>query len=262
MNTKYFDINESGHSIRCKLYANDVRRQGMGSDAYAFDKVILAGHGFGGHMDNKATERFAERVLSKNKDVAIMTFNLPCHGNDVKKKLLLEDCIAYIELAISYIRDEFGVDEIYGFAISFSGYLFLKYVHEHAGDFKKLVLRCPAVRAYETLVHSIMKAGDMEALDKGKEVLIGFDRKIKITKHYLDQLAKQDVCKLDFIDLADDILVIHGTADEVVPCEYSESFCEDNVIELVKVDNADHRFRDPLLMDKAIKYTIEFMGLH
>jgi hypothetical protein len=58
---KYFTVNAEGCSIRCKLYAEgnaDVR------------KVILFGHGFGGHKDNRAAERFALRVLEKNKGVA------------------------------------------------------------------------------------------------------------------------------------------------------------------------------------------------
>jgi hypothetical protein len=55
---KYFNINAEGCSSRCKLYSNkreEVR------------KFILFGHGFGGQKDNKAAERFAKRVLEKNR---------------------------------------------------------------------------------------------------------------------------------------------------------------------------------------------------
>ena len=61
---KYFDINDNGHSIRCKLFCNDQR---------SIDDVILCGHGFAGHKDNKSTERFAETVLSKNKPMIPIT---------------------------------------------------------------------------------------------------------------------------------------------------------------------------------------------
>ena len=66
---KYFTINEHAHSIHCKLYSNDF---------HDTKRIVLFGHGFGGHMDNKAAERFADRVLTKYKNVAVVTFNWPC----------------------------------------------------------------------------------------------------------------------------------------------------------------------------------------
>ena len=47
---KYFDINESGYSVRCKLYCANI---------HDIKKAVIFGHGFGGHMDNKACEKFA-----------------------------------------------------------------------------------------------------------------------------------------------------------------------------------------------------------
>ena len=67
---KYFNINDAGASIRCKLYAADHKD---------IQKLILFGHGFGGHKDNRAAERFAKHVLDKNRGVAVMTFN--CNGS-------------------------------------------------------------------------------------------------------------------------------------------------------------------------------------
>ena len=45
-----FEINENGFNIRCKIYAEKggpVR------------KAVLFGHGFDGHKDNNAAERYA-----------------------------------------------------------------------------------------------------------------------------------------------------------------------------------------------------------
>ena len=63
---KYFDINESGYSIRCKLYCNDV---------HAIKKAVIFGHGFGGHKDNKAAEKFAAKLISKHREFCVVTFN-------------------------------------------------------------------------------------------------------------------------------------------------------------------------------------------
>ena len=119
---KYFDINESGYSIRCKLYCNDV---------HAIKKAVIFGHGFGGHKDNKAAEKFAAKLISKHREFCVVTFNWPCHGDDARKNLLLGECDTYLTTVIEYVKREFHTDEIYGYATSFGGYLFLKYIAEH-----------------------------------------------------------------------------------------------------------------------------------
>ena len=80
---KYFEINGQGHNIRCKLYY-----QGSG----AAKRTVIFCTGFAGHKDNRAAEGFAEKLLSKHKDVNMVVFNWPAHGDDVKKRLTLEDC--------------------------------------------------------------------------------------------------------------------------------------------------------------------------
>ena len=94
MKFKYYDVNSQGHSIRCKLYFNHPRELG---------RVVVFGHGFGGHKDNKAAEKFAERVLSKYKGVAVVCFDWPAHGSDVKKKLQLSDCDSYLTLLLALL---------------------------------------------------------------------------------------------------------------------------------------------------------------
>ena len=63
MQYKYTYINENGCSIHCKIYYNDL---------HAVKRVVICLHGFTGHMDNKAVERFADCVLKRNKDVAVL----------------------------------------------------------------------------------------------------------------------------------------------------------------------------------------------
>ena len=56
MTDKYFNINAEGCSIRCKLYYDELSR---------VQSAVLFGHGFGGHKDNRAAERFARRSYEK-----------------------------------------------------------------------------------------------------------------------------------------------------------------------------------------------------
>lgn len=249
---KYYDVNAQGHSIRCKLFCDkerDVKR------------VVVFGHGFGGHKDNKAAERFALKALSKYKNLGILVFDLPCHGGDVKKKLTLADCDSYITLILEHIREHFGTEDICVYATSFGGYLILKYIHEHGNPFRRIALRCPAVNMHESMTQRIMTSGDAEKLAKGKEADVGFDRKIRISQSFLDGLKEADIQTWDFLDYAEDILILHGTKDEVIPFEAAQAFADNSLIEFLPIEKADHRFQDPKIMDLAIKHILDFLEL-
>ena len=150
---RYFEINEGGHNIRCKLYYSDLK---------AIRRVVVFCHGFGGHKDNGAAEKFAERLTSKYKGAAMVTFNWPCHGDDVKKKLTFSDCFAYLTLVVEHVKQRFATEELYCYATSFGGYVTLRYLRSFGNPFRRIVLRCPAVNMYDALTGNIMTAENRE----------------------------------------------------------------------------------------------------
>ena len=115
----YFEINREGHNIRCRLYSTDT---------HAISRLVVFCHGFGGHKDNRAAEKFAERVLTKYKGAAVVCFDWPAHGEDVKKKLQLSDCDAYLTLLLQFLHEKYHPSAVYAYGTSFGGYLFLKYI--------------------------------------------------------------------------------------------------------------------------------------
>ena len=248
---RYFQINEGGHNIRCKLYCDDPR---------SITRAVVFCHGFGGHKDNGAAEKFAQRLLTKYKNTAMITFDLPCHGDDVKKKLSLTDCDTYLQLVTAYVQQQYAPEALYAYATSFGGYLLLRYLQKHGNPFRKIALRCPAVDMYTVLTGSILSPQEREKLDKGKEIPVGFDRKIMIGKAFLQELQENAVHEMDFLDFAEDILILHGTGDEIVPFDMAYAFADNNLIEFVPVEGADHRFRDMKKMETAIKHILEFYG--
>ena len=249
---KYFKINSDKYNVSCKIYCDDIK---------SIHTTILFGHGFGGHKDNKAAERFAKRVLEKNKNIAVVTFNWPCHGDDVRQKLQLDDCMTYLDLVISYVRNSLNAEKIYAYATSFGAYLFLKYIADNGSPFEKLAFRCPAVDMYHVITKAIMKDDELDRILQGKTVLVGFDRKIKVTKSFLDDLTSSDIQNNDYIDLADDMLILQGTADEVVEFSSAKAFAENNVINFIPVEGADHRFKDLNKLKYANSEVIQFFGL-
>ena len=246
---KYFAINKEGCSIRCKLYCDKI------SD---IRKAVLYTHGFAGNKDTASAKKFAERVLTKYKGIAILTFDLPCHGDDVRKKMSLQDCMTYLAIIIRYIREELHAEEIYSYAMSFGAYLNLRYIAEFGCPFVKIALRSPAINMYESLTSRIMRDGEYEAIMKGKSMPVGFDNKIEVGRQFLEELESNDIRKTDFLDYADDILIIHGMLDEVIPVSVSRAFADDNVIEFLPVERADHRFQNPACMETAIKALLQF----
>ncbi|MCR5808247.1 MAG: hypothetical protein K6G56_01645 [Clostridiales bacterium] len=249
---KYFNVNSNGCSIGCKLYADDPAH---------VKSLVLFGHGFSGNRDNKSAEKLAKRLISKNKGAALLIFNWPCHGDDVRKTLRLEDCELYLKEMLAYVKAAYPEASLYGCATSFGGYLFLKYISENGDPFVKLCLRCPAIRMYDVITGTIMTDEDAAKLAKGKPVLIGFDSKIRIDKTFTDSLKEADITGRDFLDYAEDILILHGTKDEVVPIGDVTEFADGNLIELDAVEGADHKFRDPVKMDHVLKRFAAFFGM-
>ena len=249
---RYFEINEAGHNIRCKLYCRDV---------HTVEKAVIFCHGFGGHKDNSAAAKLAQRILSKYKNTALITFNLPCHGDDVKKKLCLDDCVTYLDLVVRHARQSLGASGLYACATSFGGYLTLLYLHRLGNPFRKIVLRCPAIPMHRVLAEAIVDEKSLDLLRKGKDASVGFDRKVNINPAFLEELHTFDVRNFDYLDWAEDMLILHGTADEIVPFDSACSFSEEKLIDLAPISGADHRFRHPGAMEEAIKKTLEFYGL-
>lgn len=246
---KLLQITRNGHNIRCKLYF---------SKNAEIRKVVLVGHGFGGRKDNAPTRDFAERILTKYKGIAIMAFDLPCHGEDVKKKLILQDCMTYLEYVIDYIKTELHTEEIYSYATSFGGYLVLKYIAENGNPFAKIALRCPAIDMAGIMDQLVRQNNGLDELRKGKNVRVGFEAKIEISPQFLTDLEESDIRKNEYFDYADDILILHGTKDEVIPLQDSRQFADQNVIEFLPVENADHRFINPACVEAATKAVLSF----
>ncbi|MCR5136843.1 MAG: alpha/beta fold hydrolase [Oscillospiraceae bacterium] len=250
MKIKYYSINDGVFSVRCKLCYNDL---------HAVDAVVIAFHGFGGHKDNRAAERFADRALSRYPHTALLSFDLPCHGEDGQKKLSLAACDRYITLVLNDVREKYPEAELYAYATSFGAWLCLKYLQDHGNPFRKIVLRCPSLRMLEAMQVRILSSADLEKLGKNREVLAGFDRKVKISSEFMRELETAEVSEADFLPFADDLLILHGTKDEIIPIAYSRDFADRNVIELIEVKNADHRFSDPQIMNQAIADSLKFL---
>lgn len=248
---KDFSINEEGYSVRCRLF-----HQGH---ARTFKRVVICTHGFGSNKDKPNITRFAEKEIAKYKNDAVLAFDWPCHGQDARKKLELDECMKYLTFVVNYCKNELKAEKLFIYSVSFGGYLTLKYMAEIGNPFTRVALRCPGIQMYKLMLNNFDEE-DLKKLAKGKEISIGFDRKMKVDQKLLDDLKKSDITKYEYFDWADNMLILHGTKDTMAPIEDSRAFAENNVIEFIPVEGADHPFRDQKLMDYAIHTIIEFFS--
>ncbi|HDL4213341.1 TPA: alpha/beta fold hydrolase, partial [Mannheimia haemolytica] len=244
-----FEINEQGLSIRCKLFYEKELQQ--------IENVVIVLHGFGSSKDLKSNTKFGERLSSKYKGYAALAFDFPCHGDDARKKLSVEESITYLQLVIDYAKTSLNAKNLYAYGTSFGGYLTLKYLAEKGNPFRKIALRAPAVQIYHSLMNRLSEE-ERQKLAKGREILWGFDRQMKISQAFFDELT--DITQNDYLDYAEQILILHGTEDEMVALSTSQQFADNNVIELLPIEGADHAFSNPKLMDIAIGKIVEFFA--
>lgn len=247
MKIKDLSIHEPPLNIRCTMYSGELSPR----------HTVVYCHGFAGSRATRAAARFAEYMLPKYKDMAVLCFDWPCHGEDVKKKLTLADCDAYLSAIIRWVRENLAPEILDCYATSFGGYLALKYSLEHGSPFRLIALRSPAVNMHEVTL-SMLTENERALIMKGKEVQIGFDRKIAVGQAFLNELRAADIMEPDFSGLADRILIMHGERDELVPFAAAERFSEKNGIDFIPFEKADHRFTDPKLMTEAIQYVEAF----
>ncbi|HHW7567178.1 TPA: alpha/beta hydrolase [Mannheimia haemolytica] len=246
---KRFEINEQGLSIRCKLFYEKELQQ--------IENVVIVLHGFGSSKDLKSNTKFGERLSSKYKGYAALAFDFPCHGDDARKKLSVEESITYLQLVINYAKTSLNAKNLYAYGTSFGGYLTLKYLAEKGNPFRKIALRAPAVQIYHSLMNRLSEE-ERQKLAKGREILWGFDRQMKISQAFFDELT--DITQNDYLDYAEQMLILHGTEDEMVSLSTSQQFADNNVIELIPIEGADHAFSNPKLMDIAIGKIVEFFA--
>ena len=245
---KYIDINKNGLSVRCKLfYQKDFRN---------IPHMVICTHGFGGNKENHSAAKFAQQLISKYKGYGAIVFDWPCHGQDARKKLVLDEFMTYLTLVIGYCREELHAQDLYNYSVSFGAYLTLKYMAEIGNPFKKVGLRCPGINMYQLMLNNLSEE-EQAKLKKGKEVSVGYERKMKCDQKFLDDLKNSDIRKYEYFDWADDMLILHGTKDKLAPIEDSQKFAEDNVIEFIPVENANHTFSDPKTSDFAAHTMVE-----
>ena len=227
METRYFDIGKTP----CKVYLPEG-----GQAAYA----VLAVHGFGSSKESPTITALAQTMCPAG--TAVYCFDFPAHGAhpDDGSAFTVQACADTLLSVARHMRKTH--DQSIGmsvFASSFGGYMALRCLDglsEILGDGFALVLRAPAVKMADTL-EQVLIADQMDELEQQGAVEVGFSRKFEMHASFLDELRECNVC----VPYARPMLVIHGSADDIVPPPDIDEFMAVNPLaQLVRIPGAGH----------------------
>lgn len=148
-------------------------------------------------------------------------------------KLSISDIHSFLDKAVEFMWKK-GHTELSFVGKSFGGGVLLTYKNLPVN---KMVLLAPAI-----------KFGEESNFSEAKK------KKLSEFKHFMNiKINKRDV-------VACPILIIHGTADEIVPIENSEGICKQLPnCKLVRVGGAGHSYKKEREMKVVIKETIAFL---
>ena len=220
--------------------------------------VIIACHGFCGDKDSSVIQELANSLEKYN--YCVITLDFPGHGKSETdgEYFTLENCVNDFNDVEKYVMDNFKNAEIGLFASSYGAYVVLEKLRNSSNVYNKIVFRCPAINMQKTFEDSILKENKDIFIKQG-ELLVGFRRMLNVKLKFYDELKKNDY--INNYNLKNNILIIHGTEDDMAPIKYSIQFENKfkDKVKLVKIEGADHRFKKPGEIEKVIQIATDYI---
>lgn len=220
--------------------------------------AVVICHGFGSSKESPTALAVDEALRSCG--IGTFRFDLPAHGESPAEgdMLRVEACLNDLAAVEAHARAAMPGADIAYFSSSFGAYLNLNYLatREHGG--KKSFLRCAAVDMPGLFRRLTTREQYAQLDEQGFFVLkTGYDRPLKITRGFYDDLAAYDVFRLWKRGIAA-LRMIHGTADETASIRDARRFAEQFGARLIEVEGADHRFQIPGGMERVVRAAVDF----
>ncbi|MBR0374987.1 MAG: alpha/beta fold hydrolase [Firmicutes bacterium] len=220
--------------------------------------AVVVTHGFGSDKYS-ATARRMQAALAE-KGAASVALDLPAHGESPVDGhfLTVENAINDIAAAEELLRSRLPRARIAFFGSSFGAYLTALYLAKRPLQLTppRAVLRCAALTMPRLLQDELTPA-QKEQLRAGQDLLLpGYEPPLLLTQAFLDSLNAHDPFAECRSRMAD-VLLIHGTADEVAPIGQARRFSRQFGYTLLEIEGADHRFQGEGQMDRLVEAAVE-----
>ncbi len=222
-------------------------------------EILLCVRGFGGGSHSTVVEMIAEEM--KKNGIGTYSFTWPAHGDsDASGDMLtVENCLKDMEDVVRELKRLYPEKRLSCFATSFGGYMAAVYHQEHPEDFRKIILRSPAVKMADILLN-FMTEEQKKAYFSGEKLNFGFgDDPLMLGKNYYESLLRFPVAGMQLCR-PEKFTIIQGDADEIVPPDDVRAFSDKNKISVHWVQGADHQYTNPGGLKAVLALTVQEMG--
>lgn len=215
-------------------------------------QILICIHGFNG--DSKSSVISALKDELSNYNIEVLTFDLPCHGEDKNTNLKLIDCQNKLSNFVNSIIQNNDCP-ISFFATSFGAYLLLNYLNTSQYKFDKIILRCPAVFMDKVLNNKILPMNNFSYNDlKNNKINIGINRTMFIDNNFVKELKNSQIKNINNNYFYN---IIQGKKDAIVDYKENELFFNNLSLhhKFYYFENANHRFKNKGELEKIIEIT-------
>lgn len=241
-----------------------LKIKGLSSKIYLpqakVNEIVVGVHGFSGDKESSVLIALGKELNKQSK--ALVTFDLPCHGeNDNSKVLNLEECVMSVGWVLEYVKREYPEVPISLFSTSFGAYLTLLYLSGRHEKLHKVILRAPAIFMGEVLENVILPFHNIKTNELKNIVNLGYENPLLIDDNFLAELKNNALDEK--AEISDKLYVLQGWQDTIVdPIKNQEFFDKHylNNYEIFYFENADHRFKKPGELEKIIKITLKVLS--
>ena len=239
---KHYDVG----GIQITAYTGSVKKD-----------VLICVHGFGGDAKSSVIEMLGKTLTDDG--IVVIAFDLPCHGTDQSSGLLsLSRCTNYLERVEAWVREKFKGLPLSFFATSFGGHLLLHHLEKSDAEYKRLILRAPAVYMKEIMDTIIIQHG--KSLDEiAKNPLnLGYEQELLGDKKFCEELTLPSYPKIR----ENQLYILQGKLDDLVNWKQNEKYFDKyyhGKHKFYYFEDADHRFKKPGQLDKIIEITREIL---
>ena len=223
-------------------------------------EIVIGVHGFAGDKESSVLILLANELHKQNK--ALLSFDLPCHGENDKSQLLkLSDCIDSIKIIFDYVKENFKNIPISVFATSFGGYLTLHYLSQNPENLHKLILRAPAIYMGKILENVILPEHGFSTEDLKNTLNLGYANPLLVNDKFLKDL--KDTTLETTQTTGHFLYILQGKQDDVVNPDDNDRFFKKfypNQHKFIYFENADHRFKKPGELEKIIADSLSILN--
>ena len=222
--------------------------------------IVIAMHGFAGDRKSGCIALLEEQLEKMN--VGLLKFDWPCHGESEidGDALTIQNCLSDLNYVVEYIRKKYKNCNIIAFSTSFGGYLTLLYNYYNPNVFNHIILRSPAIKMYDVVKNNLMKEQMKLELRKNGYFHYGFERILKVSLEFINELRDENVFKLYGDKDLNYISIIHGTDDDIVPISDSKLFSDIHNCTIYPIEGADHRYKKNGELDEVIEIATDIIS--